>query len=456
MSLDIKTSKASTQNIIENWIDNNNNFKEQTWRLNILSKRIISWISNSNLTMNESAQQYKQKFILSITKQINHLANNVDNLNDDEKKLICSASLILVGLVFKDYNNHYKLGLSIIQKFIKNNFDNYGFTKSRNPEELMICLKYFIIIKEWLKESQNQVPEYLEEIIYNSGKSYFFLTKSLTKLPLFNGSSEIENNQFKIYLKNLGYDFPGDTKERAGYVLFKDKKIVFIMDIGNSPEIKFSNKYQSGCLSFEITSNGEKFICNLGYALEKSYKTQLLSRSTAAHTTLYLNNNSSCFFKKGYLFESNKEKLLQKGLKILDKKITFEKNFENVIASHNGYKKTYGYIHERSIKFMKKEKTLLGKDSLIKNNGAADIPFGIRFHVYPGIKMVKTKNSQSVLLSLTNGDGWKFSCFNYEPTIEKGIFWGNMNKIKDNENIYISGMTNKINQTIEWSFKKVS
>ena len=50
MSLDIKTSKASTQNIIENWIDNNNNFKEQTWRLNILSKRIISWISNSNLT----------------------------------------------------------------------------------------------------------------------------------------------------------------------------------------------------------------------------------------------------------------------------------------------------------------------------------------------------------------------------------------------------------------------
>ena len=228
------------------------------------------------------------------------------------------------------------------------------------------------------------------------------------------------------------------------------------MDVGNSPETKFSKKYQSGCLSFEITSNEEKFICNSGFVPEKSNKMQLLSRSTAAHSTLYLNNNSSCSFKKIYLFESNKEKLLQKGLKILDKKIVLEKNLENIIASHNGYEKKYGYIHERSIQFMKKEKIILGIDNLIKNKRAENVPFGIRFHIYPGIKIAKTKNSKTILLSLINGDGWKFICLDHKLTIEKGIYLGNKNKVKDNENIFIYGMTNKENQTIKWSFEKVS
>ena len=60
-----------------------------------------------------------------------------------------------------------------------------------------------IIIKEWIKESQNLVPDYLEEIIFYSGNSYNFLSKNLNKLPLFNGSSEIENGEFNKYLDSL-------------------------------------------------------------------------------------------------------------------------------------------------------------------------------------------------------------------------------------------------------------
>ena len=70
--------------------------------------------------------------------------------------------------------------------------------------------------------------------------------------------------------------------------------------------------------------------------------------------------------------------------------------------------------------------------------------------------MLKTQNSQSVLLSLKNGEGWKFSCHNKEVLIEKGIYLGNKNKIMENENIFISGTTNGEDQTIKWSFEKIS
>jgi uncharacterized heparinase superfamily protein len=454
--LDIKTNKTSAQTIIENWIDNNNNFSEKTWKLDILSKRLIAWISNSNLTLDRSGLKYREKFILSITKQTNHLSIHINSLEDDENKLTCCSSLILVGLVFNNQYKHYKSGLSILKKFVKNNFDSSGFPKSRNPEELVNCLKYLILIKEWIKESQNQIPDYLEEIIFNCGKSYSFLSKNLSELPLFNGSSEIKNDEFEKYLNYLNYNFNDNSKEKSGYFIFKNKKIVLIMDAGSSPDFKYSKKYQSGCLSFEITSNGEKLISNSGFDINKSNKIKLLSRSTAAHSTLYLNNHSSCIFRVSYPFRIHQENILREGLKITKKKIISEKDFENIIVSHNGYQSRYGYIHERSIKFVKKEKIFLGIDNLIKSEKASNISYGIRFHIYPGIKIVKTQNSQSILLSLKNGEGWKFNCRNKEVLIEKGIYLGNKNKIIENENICILDMTDGENQMIEWSFEKIS
>ena len=77
---------------------------------------------------------------------------------------------------------------------------------------------------------------------------------------MFNGSSEIENEEFNKYLNYLNYNFNDDSKEKSGYAILKNKKIVLVMDVGHNPDIKFSKKYQSGCLSFELTSNGEKLI----------------------------------------------------------------------------------------------------------------------------------------------------------------------------------------------------
>ena len=75
MFLDIKTNKASAQTIIENWIDNNNDFNEESWKLDILSKRLIAWISNSNLTQDESNLKYKKKFIIRVKKKILNSVN---------------------------------------------------------------------------------------------------------------------------------------------------------------------------------------------------------------------------------------------------------------------------------------------------------------------------------------------------------------------------------------------
>ena len=77
-TIDLKSSKNITQKTILNWIETNDNYNPKNWEIDILSKRIISWISNSKLTYEESDLEFKKKFNYIIKKQINHLINEIN------------------------------------------------------------------------------------------------------------------------------------------------------------------------------------------------------------------------------------------------------------------------------------------------------------------------------------------------------------------------------------------
>ena len=56
-SLDLKSSKKTTQTVVNNWINKNNRYNKKSWNFDITSKRIISWLSNHQLTYEEPRQK---------------------------------------------------------------------------------------------------------------------------------------------------------------------------------------------------------------------------------------------------------------------------------------------------------------------------------------------------------------------------------------------------------------
>ena len=170
-SLDLKSSKKTTQTVIKNWILNNNKFQKKSWEFDLTAKRIISWLSNHQLTYEDSDQAYRSTFNHMIQKQTNHLLNEIKNSKEVENKLIGCAAIILTGLAYKNEKQYLLNGLNLLKNIIKSSIDNQGFPKSRNIRQLVFYLKYFIIIREWFKESQSLIPEYIEETIYYLGSS---------------------------------------------------------------------------------------------------------------------------------------------------------------------------------------------------------------------------------------------------------------------------------------------
>jgi uncharacterized heparinase superfamily protein len=449
-SLDLKSSKKAVQSLIVNWINNNNKYNNKSWDFDLTSKRVISWLSNHELTYDDDDKEFKIKFDSSVQKQTNHLLYEIKNSKVFENKMIGCSAIILTGLAYQNNKIYLDNGLSFLRKIIKTSIDNNGFPKSRNIKQLIYYLKYFILIREWFKESQNTIPEFIDETIYYLGINYASIWQNIKHDILFNGNYISNNDEFDQYLKRFNYTFKNENKETAGYAILKNKKIILAMDIGPSPIGPQSNYYQSGALSFEIISSGKKLISNSGYFSNKQNKLNKLSKSTALQSTLVIEDYSSCSFKKlkslGYLVDQ--------GLKIMNKNIVFEDNYWKISASHDGYLKKFGSIHNREIEFYPEQTKFIGTDKIVRKNKDKNVKFDIRFHLDPDSKVMKTQDNKSILIELEN-EGWKFSCDKFNINIDNGLYFGNKNSYKENHNIFISGITHETEQVIKWEITRL-
>ena len=447
--LDLKSSKKNSQLVIKNWIDNNLKYNSKSWSFDLIAKRIIAWLSCYNLTYEESDHNYKKVFNRIIKKQTNHLINEMNRSKLIDDKLIGCAAIILVGLCYQNKKNYLSYGLSNLKKISKFSLDNFGFPKSRNIKQLIFYLKYFILIREWFKESQNIIPEHVEETIYYLGQNYAFIGRNIDSNFLFNGNNNSYGDNFENYLKRLGYNFKNENNDCGGYILLKNKRISLIMDCGSSPNPKYTKDYQAGALSFEVITDGKKLISNCGYYRKKINSLNELSKSSATHSTLIIDDNSSCKFSKINNFSS-----IKSGLKIIKKNYIFEKDYWKISASHDGYLKKYNSVHEREIEFYPDKMTFFGLDKIIKKKINHNYKFDIRFHIEPEVKLMKTQDNKTILIEL-NEQGWKFTCDDFEINIDNGLYFGNKNLYTENQNIFISGISSNQTENIKWKIEKI-
>ena len=448
-SIDLKSSNKITQSIIENWIKKNQNYEKRSWEIDILSKRVIAWISNSKITYNESHNSYKNKFNEIISKQVNHLVNEIDRSSNLNDKMIGCTAIVMSGIAYKNIR-YLEYGLDLLKKIINSSFDINYFPKSRNIRQMVFYLKYFVLIRELLKESLNDIPEYLDEIIFYLGKSYVFFWGSLKQSLLFNGNNNSDNSDFDKYLNLFRYKFKNDKFETSGYTILKNKNAILAMDTGSNPGKNYSENYQSGPLSFEFYFKNKKLITNSGYFQDHDHQLNRISRSTATHSTLILDNSSVCSFKK----KSKGPSVVSRGFKTFDNQVTYDNNYWNIKCSHDGYLSRYGVIHQRSLEFYSDKNIILGKEKLIKKKNFKATNFEIRFHLLPNIKVTKLQDNKSVLIELENS-GWRFFSNDGTIGVETGLYFGSKNKYIENQNIFISGITQKDEQLIEWKISKI-
>ena len=450
--LDRKTDHKKLKKIIYIWMLKNSKYKKKIWDTSTLSARVTSWILNIDIILNNSTFDFRKNLLECIIAQTNHLKRNIRFENDYSKKLEILTSIILSGLIFKEYEDNYKLGISELESLVKKFFDDNGFPLSRNPNDLLFFSKYLILCREVIKDSQKYIPEFLEDIIEKNIVCLNIIKTPNGQLPLFNGSTITNLSQIEKYLEqpkqknNL-------NKNIGGLFKIKHKTHLIFMDIERPPQKNLSQCYQSGPLSFEYFIDGLKIVSNSGFGINISKKAETISKLTACQSTLTLNDTSVTRFEKNELINKAFGNSIQNSFKFYDLEIKNEKVLIGCSTTNNGYEKNFGCTHKRGIYIDKIEDCLKGTDHIFKKKDGYPVRYSFRFHINPKLTAVKTMGGNGALIQISKNKSLLFTIKDEKLEIEKSIFLGEK-KILDSTCITIAGNLVNKNKSFIWEIRR--
>ena len=109
-------------------------------------------------------------------------------------------------------------------------------------------MQYFILIREWIKNAQEDIPQYLDKIIEKNLICLNSFNNTNRELPLFNGTTERDLNAFFNYIKKMNYKANNQLSFVGKMQIIKNKKNTIYFDSGGPPNYKLSRDYQSGPL----------------------------------------------------------------------------------------------------------------------------------------------------------------------------------------------------------------
>ena len=451
--IDRKNDGKTIQKIINIWMLKHSKYKKYIWESSVLSRRIISWILNVDIILNNGTFDFKKRFFNSVIVQTNHLKKNIKFEKDYSKRLEILAALTLSGLVFKEYIDNYNVGIRELEKLVKNYFDDDGFPFTRNPSDLIYFTKYLLLCKECVKDAHQYIPDFLNTIIDKNLSCIKSISTPGNSIPLFNGGLEEDLSEFNEFIISLNYKSKHKKNAIGGIHIFNIKNDIIFFDTGEPPKKSFSKSYQSGPLSFEYYLDGRKVITNCGFGSNISSKAELLSRLTSAQSTLTINDTSVTKFERNKIINSVFGNSIKNSFKVINVNYAEDNNHKKVFATHNGYEQNFGCIHKREISIDKDTKNLIGCDELIKKKDGKPLNYNIRFHLYPGLTAVKTISGNSVLIQLSKNKSLLFTIMGESISLEKSIFLGS-NKILENTCVTISGNLVNKDKSIHWVIKR--
>ncbi|MEC9022398.1 MAG: heparinase II/III family protein [Pseudomonadota bacterium] len=438
-ALGTDNARERARYLIREWIRTDGRWNQISWRPNALGTRIANWIKHSDFILSGSEASFKSAFINSLQRQARHLNRVSKNTLPGAERVSALKGLILADLAIHQSKNQRKLQRKLVTEIKKQLLED-GCSHERNPSQQLNLLKDLIDIRAAYRSKNDLPPPELKSAIESMAPMLRFFRHGDGMLALFNGGTEGEDWLIDVVLERAEAPAkPTFSATSAGFERLVASRALVLMDTGKSPPPGPDLIAHAGALSFEFSIGKERLIVNCGAHLGDSRDWRLAQRTTAAHSTVSVENiNSAEVLESGGFGNRPQQGSYQRQER--DGQIW-------ILAEHDGYKPTFGIIHRRRLHLDGTGSSLRGEDTLLGKGGRK---FASRFHLHPSVRASLIKDGQAVLLRLPSGEGWRFQAKGGVINLQDSVYLGAGDRIKRTLQIVVSAGTNDRETLIKW------
>ncbi|MDE2363314.1 MAG: heparinase II/III family protein [Hyphomicrobiales bacterium] len=421
------------------------------------ARRVLSWLSQSTLLLEGADSDFYGRFLRGLARDAAQLVQANGALTG-LARLQTAIALAEYALCAECPPRFQARTTAQLAAAIEDQILPDGGHIGRNPQTLIELLLDFLPLRQAYAARSINAPQALLSAIDRMIPALRLLRHGDGSLALFNGMGVTAPDRLAVI---LAYDDThGDPPLNApyfGYQRMQAGETVVLVEAGASPPGPYSRQAHAGCLSFEFSSGGDRIVVNCGAPAAGATAAREAVRATAAHSTLVVDDTSSCRIASNVGIERVVAGQIVAGPRNVEVSRSDLADAALLEMSHDGYARSFGLIHERRLALKSDGAQLAGDDRLLgahKPGQKEPKAFVLRFHIHPSVRLSAGEDGASVVLDLPSGQRWIFEAGALPVAIEESVFFASPDGMRPCEQIVVESQAHAASEA-QWAFSRV-
>ncbi len=430
---------------------------DRAWRADLWGRRILFWSAYAPYILSSRDADYRAQVLNTLSRGARHLDKAADKAPPGIARMTAWAGVIAAALVVQGGPARLSKGEAGLLRALSLGLHDDGGLTSRAPVEQLALVELLSQLRAVYFAGEHDMPELLAEALEGAVAALLGVAMGDEALSSWQGGNMLSKRRIAAAVEGTGVRARPLRQPRGwGYQRLDAKQTVAIFDAAPPPP---SRAYSGGCastLAFELSEGANRIVVNCGGAggAAGALPDELAAalRTTAAHSTLALGDrNSTAIHEDG---------TLGKGVAQVEVARDDTGGVVQVEASHDGYVRRFGIVHQRTLTLAADGRELRGQDVLLqagrsRRKAGEELPFAVRFHLAPNVEAATTADGQGALLRIRGSTVWQFRCRGGRLAIEDSIWIDGDARPHNSLQLVVSGDTPD-GHTIAWIFRRPS
>ena len=429
---------------------------DEAWAPELWGERILYWTAYAPYILSSRDAGYRSALLNTLARGAKHLDANADKAPPGLSRITAWAGSVVASLTLQGANKRLSHSESGLMRALAAAQYEDGGLMSRSPQEQMLLVDRLGLVRAAYFAAKQMLPDALESAAAAALAALHGVTMGDNALSSWQGGNPGDPARLAALVDGCGLRARPLRQARGwGYQRLSALGTIIVIDAAPPPPPRMAESGCASTLAMEMSDGAQRLVVNCGgpgpvpTALPDEVVEAL--RTTAAHSTLVLDDtNSTAILSDGSL-----------GRGVAD--VAIERSEDNdcsrLEASHDGYVKGFGLVHQRRLSLGNDGKEVRGEDRL-QPRGRRKIreaaPYAIRFHLAPGVEATVTADGMGAILRSSGAPPWNFRCRGAMLQVEESLFIDGHGQPVPTLQLVVVGEISGVGGEIAWQFRRSS
>jgi uncharacterized heparinase superfamily protein len=429
------TGAKAARALTESWLDRFEKWSPDAWEPFLTGERLTQLCGYSDLLLKNSDALWRSRLLTAMARQTRHLSESSHRAGAGYDRLMTALALAIAALCLPGCEPALVRGLELLRRELRLQLRADGGHVSRNPSRQLAIVLRLRLLDQGHAALGHTAPPFLRHTLSRAAAALQFFRVGDGRLAVFHGGYEEDGRALAAALDTTEAPLePTGFARDTGFQRLEAARTLLIVDTG--PNMRPG--YDSAG-SFHFSSGRSRIVSNCGAGSHLPGDWERLLRQAPAHSSLAtdvpLDEAAPPALRRA---EDNRGQFLE---------------LTRIFAPGAG---GADVSHTRRLYLAARGDNLRGEDEL---RCSASRAMWLRFHLHPSVKASSSRDGKSVVLALSNHEGWRFRANVIALSLEKSVYCGAGGLPVATQQIVIGPFSGASGQAslfaVKWAFQRL-